>query len=296
MTSTMRSPISQFIQQRLRTLFRRLVLNFGIISTALVAAQMLGAADGQVQIGPSARLTFEFSDLPEMLATVGQDKKEPARLTALLPENYSAQGRFPLCVFLNGGDGGRGDRLPLDRKTIGSNDFIIVSLPLFKSPGETGLVKMSDFEAISRAYRAMLGKLMGVVPNITPERSALGGFSNGAHTIGVLLARQDKFILDHFTSYYLIEGGFGYSSASFYPEPLAVFSHCRFLFLYGDQPSDEQSTKIHDYLARAQEISANQNHIACARVVMEGIGHSLPPNYQDFLGRWIRGEAGIPVQ
>jgi hypothetical protein len=165
-----------------------------------------------------------------------------------------------------------------------------------KSPGETALVTVTDFETVSRAYRAMLGKLMALVPNTTPERSALGGFSNGAHTVGVLLAGQDKFILDHFTSFYLIEGGFGYSAAAFYPAPLAAFHHCRFLLLYGDQPSEEQSTKIHDYLANAQEISANQHHVSFTRVLMEGVGHDVPPKYQAFLGQWIRGATGKSVQ
>ncbi len=60
------------------------------------------------------------------------------------------------------------------------------------------MVSMDDFDTISQAYRAMFTKLFEAVPNLKPERSALGGFSNGGHTTGVLLAGQDEFILDHF--------------------------------------------------------------------------------------------------
>ena len=44
--------------------------------------------------------------------------------------------------------------------------------------------------------------LLDAVPNITPERSTLGGFSNGANTTGVLLAGQDDFILRHFRAFF----------------------------------------------------------------------------------------------
>ena len=91
-------------------------------------------------------------------------------------------------------------------------DFICVSLPLFKrayDKKDGGRVSMEDFETVSRAYRTMLQKLYDAVPNTTPERSALGGFSNGAHTVAVLLAGQDEFILSHFRAFYFVDGGFG---------------------------------------------------------------------------------------
>ncbi len=88
---------------------------------------------------------------------------------------------------------GRGDTLPRDPKAIGSNDFICASLPLFKRAFDKRdgvLVTIDDFETASRAYRAMFQKLFDTVPNITPEKSALGGFSNGAHMTALLLGGQ----------------------------------------------------------------------------------------------------------
>jgi predicted esterase len=58
------------------------------------------------------------------------------------------------------------------------------------------LVTIDDFETVSRAYRVMLQELFDTVPYIAPERSALGGFSNGAHTTALLLAGQDAWQSD----------------------------------------------------------------------------------------------------
>jgi hypothetical protein len=146
-----------FAEYRRRTSGLVLLFFSAIVLAEFLLPRQVEGADTQAQVAPNARVTLEFPDLPEMLETAGSGKKEPARMTFLLPQNYSANGKFPLFVFLNGGGGGRGDRLPLDRKTIGSNDFIIVNLPLFKSPGEKGLVTMTNIEIVSRSYRAMLG-------------------------------------------------------------------------------------------------------------------------------------------
>jgi predicted esterase len=189
---------------------------------------------------------------------------------------------FPLFVFLNGNDGGRGDTLPLDRKTVGSNDFICANLPLFKrtfDKTDGGLVTVDDFETVSRAYRAMLQKLFDTVPNITPERSALGGFSNGAHTTALLLAGHDDFILRHFRAFYFVEGGSPLAANALHR---AALKHCRFLFMRGDQ-ADE-------YLSRALELGARERGLDFTFITMRETGHEFPLEYQRLLGLWIRGE------
>src|SRR5208282_1810766 len=151
-----------------------------------------------VKLEPNATLHFDFSDLPDTLATMDTGEKQPARLTAQLPENYSRDGRFPLCVYLDGGDGGRGDRPGIARAIVGPTNFICVNLPLFKrayKTNDTTLVSVDDFLIVSHAYRVMLQWLFDTVPNITSERSVFGGFSNGAHTSALLIAGQDEFIL-----------------------------------------------------------------------------------------------------
>jgi hypothetical protein len=207
-------------------------------------------------------------------------------------------------VFLNGDDGGFGDRLPIDRRTIGSNDFICVNLPLFKhayaGTNDSKIVTMDDYDTMSHAYKVMLQKLFDTVPNITPERSAFGGFSNGAHTLGILLARRDKFILEHFQSFYLIEGGFGsFAASAATSEVLPELKRSRFLFMYGDHPNPgdvPDGWMMHDYLARACVLNAKQNHYNLTSVIMHGYGHELPSEYKVLLGDWVRGEKLPPLE
>lgn len=253
-----------------------------------------GVAPGAEGLEPNATVHLAFPDLPDTRATMSSGQRQQARLTAQLPANYSRDGKFPLFVFLNGGDGGRGDTLPLDRGTVGSNDFICVNLPLFKHTNDGVVISMDDFSTLSRCYRAMLQRLFDKVPNITPERSTLGGFSNGGHAVGVLLAGQDEFILSHFRAFYLVEGGFGPLAANALPK--AAMKPCRFLLLRGDK-ADDDTAKSKDerehntYLAQALELEAQEHHLNFTFVTMRNTGHDLPRNYQAMLGAWVRGES-----
>jgi len=259
------------------------------------------ASDGAgLKLEPSSILSFVFPDLPETLMTKASGEKQPARLSAQLPENYSREGKFPLFIFLTGGGGGRGEAQPSARELVGSRDFICVNLPQFKRHLDTnepfrGLsISAEDFDSVSSAYRTMLQKLFDAVPNITSKRSTLGGFSNGANTTAILLAGQDAFILQHFDSFFVIEGGFGALSANILQK--SAMKRCRFLVLRGDLPEDEHPgvREANDYLARALESAAREYRLDFTSVVMRGTGHALPPKYEILLGKWARGET-LPV-
>jgi hypothetical protein len=276
---------------------------FRIALTVLAIVPAIAClAAGNVKLEAGARLVLEFPNLPDTLATMETGQRQPARLTAQLPANYSRDGKFPLFVFLNGGDGGRGNGLPIGRETVGSNDFICVNLTLFKrAPLDTNdiVISMRDFETVSRAYRVMLGKLLKTVPNISPERSALGGFSNGAHTTGVLLAGRDKFILQHFRSFYLLEGGFGPLATNILRLP--TMKPYRFLIMRGDQPDDDQpkskAEREHNLLlARAVELEGQAQSLDFTSLVMKGFGHELPLKYRAVLGCWVRGEKVLEAE
>jgi len=251
---------------------------------------------GAPKLEPNAIISLEFPDLPETLLTKSSGDKQPARLSAQLPENYSREGKFPLFIFLTGGGGGRGEAQPSARGLVGKHDFICVNLPQFKQHLDTNevfrglVISPEDFDVASRAYRTMLQKLFDTVPNIVTTRSALGGFSNGANTTAVLLAGQDEFILQHFHSFFLIEGGFGPLGANILQKP--VMKRCRFLVLRGDAPEDEHPgvRESNDYLARALESVARELHLDFTSVVMRDTGHALPPKYEVLLGKWARGE------
>ena len=116
-----------------------------------------------------------------------------------LPANYSTRGRFPVFLYLAGGTGGAGSEIDVPRSVIGDDDYIVVNFPLFRKPGydqssclDGIIVGADDYPAISAAYKTMLGKLNEMVPNIDSNRSIIGGHSNGAKTVAVLLSALDE--------------------------------------------------------------------------------------------------------
>jgi hypothetical protein len=268
------------------------------VSLCVLAWTACACGADAVKLEPTARWQMSFPDLPKSLAALVSQNQRPPQLTVWLPANYSRTGRFPVFLILDGDDGGFGDRLPLRPGTVGSNDFIYVNLPLFKrtytGTNDSKIVMMEDYQTMSHTYRVMLQKLFETVPNITPERSAFGGFSNGAHALGVLLARQDSFLLQHFQSFYLIEGGFGSLAASVAAPGVAPsLKGSRILLMYGDTPlpgHDPTLSQMYEHLGRACVLSAQRNHLDLSLVVMRGFGHELPPKYDDVLGMWVRGE------
>jgi len=260
------------------------------ILIALFACGVIACGAAHVKLEPNARWSLEFPELPDTLATMSSGQRQPARLTLQLPDNYSPERKFPIFVFLNGGDGGRGDSLPLDRRTVGSNDFVCVNLPLFKRKFDKqvgGLVSVDDLETISQAYRVMLQKLLDTVPNTTPKRSTFSGFSNRAPTLGLLLAGRDEFILSHFRAFCFVEGG----------SPLAAnglqsprLKQCRFLLLRADRSEPEREGRAFTHVTTALEFLARERELDFTVVTMRDSGHELPPKYQALLGAWVRGE------
>lgn len=77
------------------------IIDFGMTAKVRPALLLTGTPAGAetVRLEPNAILRLDFPDLPDTLATIDTGEKKLARLTAQLPENYSLEGRFPLCVF-----------------------------------------------------------------------------------------------------------------------------------------------------------------------------------------------------
>ncbi len=261
----------------------------------LAVLALAGAAvAAEHRLEPNAVLRFEFPELPPTLMNLLSNQPQPAAMSAQLPENYSRDGEFGLVVFLAGGAGGRGTAVEPARGIAGARDYVCANLPLFKRTLDKqekfggGLVALDDFATISQAYRTMLGKLFEAVPNIKPERSALGGFSNGGHTTGVLLAGQDEFILQHFRSFFFIEGGFGPLAANTF-QKLPV-KRSRFLLLCGDKPEGNTIRAAQLGLVRALGLMAKASDVDLTTVIMHGFEHKFPDNYRPVIGRWLRGE------
>jgi hypothetical protein len=258
-----------------------------------------------VALTPNARIVFEFPDLPETFFSKATHQSVPAMLTAQLPENYSSSERFPLFVFLEGGNGGRGDSAQ-GRAIVGPRDFIAVSLPLFRDasgakppaiPGVSidlgSLVNLNDAPVLAKSYRTMLQKLLDTVPNVATERSTFGGFSNGAHATGALLAAKDEFIMGHFKAFCFFEGGLALAQD---PGTLgqSALRDSRFITIFGDSDSDPNLQMQRQLLAvpllKKLEETAVGAHLDFTRVVMRGYGHTMPAEYKKLLGQWVRGE------
>ena len=273
------------------------------LSLLIVALTTCANAADDIKLEANAEWHLNFTNLPATLANLANQEKRPAQLTVWLPANYVRERKFPLFLILDGYDGGFGDRLPLRPGTVGSNDFIYVNLPLFRSTyagtDDSLIVNMGDYDVMSNAYRIVLQELFNIVPNITPEQSALGGFSNGARALGVLLARRDPFILQHFRSFYLVEGGFGSLAACVVmPGVDTALKQSRILLMYGDKPmpDDDPVRIVNDHLARACALNAKHFHFDLTSVVMQGYGHELPTEYEQVLKAWIRDEKLLEAQ
>jgi hypothetical protein len=107
------------------------------------------------------------------------------------------------------------------------------------------------------------------------------------------LERHDGFILRHFQSFGLVEGGFGSLAAIMATPAIAPgIQQSRFFVMYRDkfQPADAMLPIIHDDLVRACVLNAQLNHLDLTPVVMHGYGHEWPSAYADLFGKWVRGE------
>lgn len=260
----------------------RLVLILAGLTSHVTAQEATG-------LKPNAALHFEFSELPNTLAGMVAGKPRVAALDAILPSNYTPEGKFPLFVYLKGGSGGPDDSGAMAREIVGPDDFIAVQVPLFKKtqvPGRTLPVLIEDLPILSIAYRTMFEKLAAAVPNIDWERSVIGGHSNGAHTLSVLLAANDEFLMRHFHAFWLHEGGFQLLPAAIRPKG------GRFLVLMADDGMtgiSEPRQLMLDQMALIER-QAKLMKLELNTVVMRGYGHDVPPEYMRNVRQFARGE------
>jgi hypothetical protein len=162
-------------------------------------------------------------------------------------------------------------------------------MPLFKKnqpAGKTLPVVIEDLPIISTAYRTMLEKLAATVPNIDWERSVIGGHSNGAHTLSVLLAGNDEFITQHFHNFWLHEGGFTLLPAALQGKDRRV------LVLIADDGmtgTSEFRQLMLDQMSLIER-QAKLMKTDLTAVTMRGYGHDVPPEYMRNVRQFARRE------
>jgi predicted esterase len=195
---------------------------------------------------------------------------------AELPGNFSADRAAPVLIFLSE----RADRLDIARKIAGPNNIICVDVggvPADLAPA-----------ALAQRCAAALEALRQHAPKLDPERSAIGGFRDGADRVGALLAAQDPFVKANFRHVVLFEGGFdalaqrGTPSATA-PSP-ASEKGPRVLLLRG-----ERSTVDAASVARAEAAGKAAGLDVFSALIRGFDGRAEHPPHQVLIGQWIRG-------
>jgi len=233
-------------------------------------------------------LEFVFDELPNTYHGKYLGKTVSPRLLASLPQNYTEEDIFPVLVHLTGGTGGEVTRERLDyvRILTADTDFIAVSMPMFKNeidPEEVFsgqlLGAYDDYPLISQCYQKMLQTLFDAVPNIDPKRSALGGFSNGAHTAALLVGAVDPFILKHFSNFYLLDGGF--HIPSFHK---TAVREKRFIYFVGGS----RKGALRPHLLDRLDATVGPGWAPNVTVVkMPDVEHAFPTQYIPQLRSWL---------
>ena len=90
------------------------------------------AAGPAGQLAPGSSFAVTFPEMPATFYALEQKKALQAQMTVFLPTNYDRGRKHPLLIFLNGGDGGTGANPGVARALSAEQDFVCVSLPLFK--------------------------------------------------------------------------------------------------------------------------------------------------------------------
>jgi predicted peptidase len=172
---------------------------------------------GRLAAKPAAKLiagttvSITFPEMPATFYAMFEKKDLKAQMTVFLPRNYDPERKHPLFIFLNGWDGDTASNPGVARALSEEQDYICVSMPLFKAtdPHAPGglIMDAADGRYMWPFFRAMLAELESLVPNIDPLHRVLGGFSNGAHATQGLIDESDGEVARRFSAFLFVEGG-----------------------------------------------------------------------------------------
>lgn len=267
------------------------------LSSLLVLPAAASVQTSQREVKPGQVMQFEFQGLPATVYALQSGAAGPPTMTVRLPDNYNARDTFPVFVYLQEANGGPATDIDKARAIIGTSDFVLVSMPLFKRQVDKTerfngiLLSAEDLPTLAGAYKTMLGKLYETVPNTDPIGSVIGGFSNGGNALAVLLAGHDPTITAHFRRFFFVEGGIGYGLwLALYH---SSFKNSDLLVLLGTE-GPPWRRKIAQAEADAISDVAQQCGIPCKRVVMEGTGHAFPDKYYGDVKSWAQAPLARP--
>ena len=239
-------------------------------ATAPAAAKPVPRTELKAQVAPGATLRLDFPEL-----TVDR-KGALAACHLKLPADFDAAKKYPLVVWLGGGEGGNqpsGAFLP-------AGDFILVGLPYPKganNPAQANMV--GDYAQVWAYHRFMLDEIAKVIPNIDKSRSIIAGFSNGAHAIdGMLRLSGRPKLTDYFGVFVFADGGgTGYTSLGALPDLKGKFAYACW---GGEKGSNKPNTS---HLPKALKAKG-------ATVVgseMAGVGHAFADSEHAKVAEWL---------
>jgi predicted peptidase len=252
-----------------------------VLSVAL--SLTASAADTRPRLAPGTSFAVEFPELPPTFFAISQKKDAKAQMTVFLPKDYDASRKFPLLVFLNGGDGGAGGNPGVARAITEEQGCICVNMPLFKAvdPKASGgnyIVRADDGKYMWPFFRQMLTKLDERVPNIDPDRRVLGGFSNGAHATAALIDESEGEISRLVRAFLFVEGG---GKLQHYD----LLKDKPFLMVSSNAKSQPRAQQICDAAKAAG---------AKATLVAQDVGgHAFPPAAYPAVRQWLRDAVAV---
>jgi hypothetical protein len=228
-------------------------------------------------VAPGASLKFDFPEL-----TVDR-KGAMAACHLKLPADYDAAKKYPLVVWLGGGEGGNqpsGAFLP-------AGDFILVGLPYPKgasNPIQANMV--GDYAKVWNYQRFMLDEIAKVIPNIDKSHSIIAGFSNGGHSIdGMLRLSSEPKLTDYFGIFIFADGGGTvYSSKGNLPNLAGKFAYACWGSEKGsNKPNTSQLPKA--LKAKGATVVGSE---------MAGTGHAFAETEHPKVAEWLAKVALAP--
>lgn len=237
-------------------------------------------ADAPQKLQPGKTLTIAFPEMPRTFYNLTTtDSRQPA-MTVFLPTNYDPQRKYPLLVFLQGGNGGGGGNPGI--ALTQERDFICVNLPLWKVNIKDMVIRDEDCKLMWPLHKQMLAKLSEIVPNIDTSHRVLGGFSNGAHATGGLIDCSNGEVARYFSGFFFVEGG-GRT------QRYDLIKGKPLLICYGYQPKREAArTRVAEFSKVASDAGAKVTVHE-----MPNTGHDFPNREYPFVLQWLRGVCGL---
>ncbi|HOK04279.1 MAG TPA: hypothetical protein P5105_02815 [Victivallales bacterium] len=245
---------------------------------------LYGSAQESNKLSPGQTITIKLDSLPPCLVELKSGKKVEAVMTATLPENYNSEGKFPVLLFLQGGEGGNGGNNNDASFFSDNKDFVALSLPLYKKTlNPSGIdiyINQNDFKYLADIYEKAFNLLRKEIPNLSDSDWVVGGFSNGAHSIaGILKSQKLRKLFKYFI---LAEGGSEISS---------IPNKCRAILFVGENSIYGKGMVVKD-----GKVVGFPNQFGSLKkknvdfVPMIGIGHDFPEKYKIEAKEWLKAQ------